>query len=30
MGWVEDFNPTARFGPSRQARQFDRPKYVSS
>jgi len=26
-GWVEDFNPSARSGPSRPARQLDGPKY---
>jgi len=29
MGWVEDFNSSARFGPSRPARQLDGPKYGS-
>ena len=27
MGWVEDFNPSARSSPSRPARQLDGPKY---
>jgi len=26
-GWVEDFNPSARFDPSRPARQLDGAKY---
>jgi len=26
-GWVEDFNPSVRSGPSRLARQLDGPKY---
>jgi len=26
-GWVENFNPSARYGPSRPARQLDGPKY---
>jgi len=26
-GWVEDFNPSARSGPSRPACQLDGPKY---
>jgi len=26
-GWVEDFNPSARSGPSRPTRQLDGPKY---
>jgi len=30
IGWVEDFNPSARFGPSCPARQLDGPKYGSA
>jgi len=26
-GWVEDFNPSTHFGPSRPAHQLDEPKY---
>jgi len=26
-GWVEDFNPSARSGPSRPARQLDGPAH---
>jgi len=29
-GWVEDFNLSARSGPSRPARQLDGPKYGSA
>jgi len=29
-GWVEDFNPSARSGLSRPARQLDGPKYGSA
>ena len=29
-GWVEDFNPSARYGRCRLARQLDGPKYGSA